>query len=239
MNSTPEHAEDQAVMILDMRSLRRAGLASLLAEWAQSCGLTLRSSDLANDDMVENCKMLLLSLGNGTLADPDLMQEIKAIQVQQPEAILVAISDRDDPDEMLRAFQIGIRGFIPTALEPTVVFQVLTFLMSGGSFFPPTVLERFLQHGDITLNGSGQRAGGADAAEVSSAHGLTVRQQEVLELLRHGVSNKVIGRELHMTEATVKVHVRQIMRKLGASNRTQAALIGATDSPKANLLGVH
>jgi DNA-binding NarL/FixJ family response regulator len=239
MNLTPKHAEDQAVMILDVMSLRRAGLSSLLAEWAQSCGVTLRSSDLAEDDTVDNCKMLLLSLGNGTLGDPDLMQKIKAMQVKQPEAILVAISDRDDPDEMLRAFQIGFRGFIPTALEPTAVFQVLTFLISGGSFFPPTVLKRFLQHGDITLNGSGQRADGADAAEVNSAHGLTTRQQEVLGLLRRGISNKAIGRELHMSEATVKVHVRQIMRKLGASNRTQAAVIVATDSPKANLLGVH
>jgi DNA-binding NarL/FixJ family response regulator len=239
MNLTPEHAEDQAVMILDVMSLRRAGLSSLLAEWAQSCGLTLRSSDLAEGDMVDNCKMLLLSLGNSTLGDPDLMQKIEAMQAKQPETILVAISDRDDPAEMLRAFQIGFRGFIPTALEPTVVFQVLTFLVSGGSFFPPTVLERFLQHGNITLNDSGQQADGADAAEGNSAYGLTTRQQEVLEFLRRGVSNKVIGRELHMTEATVKVHVRQIMRKLGASNRTQAALLVATDSPKANLLGVH
>jgi len=239
MNLSPEHAEDQAVMILDVMSLRRAGLSSLLAEWAQSCGLTLRSSGLAEGDTVENCKMLLLSLGNDTLGDPDLMQKIKSMQVIQPETILVAISDRNDPEEMLRAFQIGFRGFIPTALEPTVVFQVLTFLMSGGSFFPPTVLERFLQHGKITLNGSGKRADGEEAAEVNSAYGLTTRQQEVLELLRRGVSNKVIGRALNMTEATVKVHVRQIMRKLGASNRTQAALLGAIDSPKANVLGVH
>jgi DNA-binding CsgD family transcriptional regulator len=54
--------------------------------------------------------------------------------------------------------------------------------------------------------------------------GLTTRQQQVLELLRRGESNKLIGRQLNLRESTVKVHLRQIMRKLGVANRTQAAL---------------
>jgi len=54
--------------------------------------------------------------------------------------------------------------------------------------------------------------------------GLTARQQEVLEQLRQGASNKLIGRQLKLRESTVKVHIRHIMRKLGAVNRTQAAL---------------
>jgi DNA-binding NarL/FixJ family response regulator len=53
---------------------------------------------------------------------------------------------------------------------------------------------------------------------------LTPRQLEVLGRLREGKPNKLIARDLNMTEATVKVHVRQIMRKLGATNRTQAVL---------------
>jgi DNA-binding NarL/FixJ family response regulator len=57
--------------------------------------------------------------------------------------------------------------------------------------------------------------------------GLTARQWEVLERLRQGESNKLIGRQLKLRESTVKVHIRQIMRKLGASNRTQAALCAA------------
>jgi len=57
--------------------------------------------------------------------------------------------------------------------------------------------------------------------------GLTARQQDVLERLRRGESNKLIGRQLRLRESTVKVHIRQIMRKLGAANRTQAALCAA------------
>jgi DNA-binding NarL/FixJ family response regulator len=59
---------------------------------------------------------------------------------------------------------------------------------------------------------------------LADARGLTTRQQEVLERLRQGESNKLIGRQLKLRESTVKVHIRQIMRKLGATNRTQAAL---------------
>src|SRR5262249_20243436 len=62
---------------------------------------------------------------------------------------------------------------------------------------------------------------------VSSVCGLTARQQEVLARLRQGESNKLIGRQLKLRESTVKVHIRQIMRKLGATNRTQAALCAA------------
>jgi DNA-binding NarL/FixJ family response regulator len=54
---------------------------------------------------------------------------------------------------------------------------------------------------------------------------LTERQTHVLDLLRNGLSNKLIARKLEMTEATVKVHVRHLMRKLGAANRTEVAVI--------------
>jgi DNA-binding NarL/FixJ family response regulator len=227
MDTTLGEGNDTTIMILDAISLRRAGFSSLLAGWAQSKGLTLKSSDLTESDLVDRCKMLVLCIGSRTFDDANLVQQIKAIQAQRPEAIPVVISDRDEPDEMVRAFQVGFRGFIPTGLEPPIVFQALNFIMNGGWFLPQTILHRFLAPTDIALNGSLQRAEGGQGSEVRPVHGLTVRQHEVIELLRRGISNKVIGRELQMTEATVKVHVRQIMRKLGASNRTQAALIFA------------
>jgi DNA-binding NarL/FixJ family response regulator len=60
---------------------------------------------------------------------------------------------------------------------------------------------------------------------------LTARQKAVLELLRRGDTNKVIARRLGMREGTVKVHVRQIMRKFGVTNRTQIAVVCANGRP--------
>ena len=73
--------------------------------------------------------------------------------------------------------------------------------------------------------------------------GLTARERQVLEHLQLGASNKLIARQLNLRESTVKVHIRRIMRKLGAVNRTQAALCGvrlgipATDPKKSTAAG--
>jgi DNA-binding NarL/FixJ family response regulator len=66
-----------------------------------------------------------------------------------------------------------------------------------------------------------------DLEDAGQSRSLTVRQKAVLELLRRGDSNKIIARQLGMREGTVKVHVRQIMRKFGVTNRTQVAVVCA------------
>ena len=79
--------------------------------------------------------------------------------------------------------------------------------------------------------------GGGNGAEKDSEdagprnRSLTARQKAVLELLRRGDTNKVIARRLGMREGTVKVHVRQIMRKFGVTNRTQIAVVCANGRP--------
>jgi DNA-binding NarL/FixJ family response regulator len=146
----------------------------------------------------------------------------------------VVVSDREESEEVIRAFSAGANGFIPTNYEPEITRQALSFIIGGGSFFPPTILLDLPTHSDIRVETTHGRVQTGDVGESRLINGFTPRQQEVLELLRRGDSNKVIGRRLSMTEATVKVHVRQIMRKLGASNRTQAALICSSESQKMN-----
>jgi DNA-binding NarL/FixJ family response regulator len=80
----------------------------------------------------------------------------------------------------------------------------------------------------------GGHRNGIAISEISVGHPppqMTDRQQAVLECLCQGLSNKVIGRQLNMTEMTVKVHVREIMRKLGVGNRTQVAIICSRNLP--------
>jgi DNA-binding CsgD family transcriptional regulator len=126
-----------------------------------------------------------------------------------PQALLVIISDREDPQEIRAAFQEGAIGFMPTSIEPAVAFQALSFIRSGGSFFPPSALSTSLR--EATING----------VAVSE---LTTKQEEVICCLRKGLSNKAIARQLDISEATVKVHVRRIIRKFGVANRTQLAV---------------
>jgi DNA-binding CsgD family transcriptional regulator len=129
-------------------------------------------------------------------------------------------------DEAIAAFRAAACGFIPMSLDPSLALHAFTFLMSGGSYFPPTFLNNLPE-----FNYENSLAADRAATEVSLyVGGLTRKQQQVLDLLRKGRPNKVIARALSMQEATVKVHVRQILRKLGVSNRTEAALMCATEN---------
>jgi DNA-binding NarL/FixJ family response regulator len=89
----------------------------------------------------------------------------------------------------------------------------------GGSFVP----VRALVHA-LTGARDGDRDGGAGTA-TSQAAGLTPREVDVLNLLREGKPNKIIAAQLDLKETTVKIHVRHIMKKLKATNRTEAALM--------------
>jgi DNA-binding NarL/FixJ family response regulator len=98
-----------------------------------------------------------------------------------------------------------------------VVGSVLSLILAGGSYVPPTA---FLASDTADAAESTAAAPGVNGGHLP----LTERQQAVLRCLHMGKSNKMIARELDMRESTVKVHVRSILRKLGALNRTQAAL---------------
>lgn len=133
-----------------------------------------------------------------------------------PGVPIVVVSDRVGRAAVLEALRLGARAYVPSSLEPDILFQTLRFVHKGGSFIPLDVLNDVL----------GQRAPAHRAAlEVAGSHGLTDGELRVLELLRRGQPNKVIARALDIEEGTVKVHVRRILRKLNAANRTEAALL--------------
>lgn len=123
---------------------------------------------------------------------------------------LVLLSDTEEVEEMLEAIAAGAKGYIPTTLGLDVARSAISLVRSGGVFIPSASLLS-------------RRAGGAGHAR--SPQRFTPRQAAVLEAVRHGKANKVIAYELALKESTVKVHVRNVMRKLGAHNRTELAIL--------------
>jgi DNA-binding NarL/FixJ family response regulator len=133
-----------------------------------------------------------------------------------PAIPFLLISDIEDPDVIIEAFRLGARGYITTAQSWAEAAEAIQFVASGGVAAPwksLTALDR--------LDG----ANSIRTAGHQPAVRLTSRQLEVLKGLQQGKPNKVIAFELSMSESTVKVHIRQIMEKLHATNRTQVALI--------------
>jgi len=125
---------------------------------------------------------------------------------------VVVLSDSKaalQPRSIRNALKCGARGFIPTLnTQVPAVLAALRFVKEGGTFAPL----------DLLLPG---KAGHA-ADKTLPTDELTARQKAVMLHLKQGKANKIIAYELGMTESTVKVHIRNIMRKMGATNRTQA-----------------
>jgi DNA-binding NarL/FixJ family response regulator len=217
--------KSSAVLVIDSLELRRAGVVSFLTPWADHSNIKIvqiSPCDALAQLSALLFKMILLVIGAQDVEDPEPQSLIISLHDKYADVPLVLVSEREEPEQVIAAFKAGARGFIPMSATPPVAMQAFTFIMSGGSFFPPTALiQRTHVESSVRVVTS------KGTVTLGDARGLTARQQEVLERLGQGESNKLIGRQLKLRESTVKVHIRQIMRKLGATNRTQAALSAA------------
>jgi DNA-binding NarL/FixJ family response regulator len=130
----------------------------------------------------------------------------------------------------------GAQGFLYAGTNAQLALKALSFILEGGSYFPSAIQPRRHRptrlHGAIecssapaerTFNEGNGAVEGAVTPDSTNIN-LTGRQKAVLEHLSRGDSNKAIARHLGIAEGTAKVHVRQIMRKLGMANRTQVAI---------------
>ena len=144
----------------------------------------------------------------------------------------VVLSDYEDADNIREAFALDVRGYIPTSLASLVAVEAVRLVCAGGTFAPrPRPSCR-----------RGAAAHGADGTP--SIEGFTQRQAQILDCLRRGMASKLIAYELNMCESTVKVHIRNIMKKLSATNRTQVVYLtrglfeGASSVSARMILGI-
>jgi DNA-binding NarL/FixJ family response regulator len=130
------------VLVLDTLLMRRAGLVRLLHGWAETAGLGTLAG--APDDLAAvqaaDVRLVVLALGSLPVASDTCRRWIGLLKQGWPEAPLVLLSDRDNPQEGAGAFRAGAQGFIPTSSEPALALQALSFILAGGSFFPPSAL---------------------------------------------------------------------------------------------------
>lgn len=158
---------------------------------------------------------VLLDLG---LPDSDGMLALQRLREACPEATCVVMSADERPATILAAIDLGAAGFVPKTTRQGELLRALRLMMNGGVYLPASVLAT--QPGGPAPHAAGQ-AGDA------SALGLSPRQGDVLRLLIEGKPNKLICRDLGLSESTVKTHLSAIFRKLGASSRTQAVVAAA------------
>lgn len=132
-----------------------------------------------------------------------------------PNSLVVMMSGLANPADVAEAVRAGARGFLPKTMSPDHFATALSLVVGGGSYVPADVLR--VPASEVPDSTSPTRA----------LDGLTPREQQVLVRLAAGAPNKEIGRDLGVAEVTVKLHVRQILKKIGARNRSEAAAIAA------------
>ena len=140
------------------------------------------------------------------LPDMNGIDVIIAIRTEFPDARIVMLTTFEGDVEIQRALEAGARGYILKSIPPRELLEVIRQVHAGKKRIPPEIAAQIAEH--IT-----------DEA-------LTVREVEVLREIAGGNRNRDIADKLCITEETVKVHIKHIMEKLGASDRTQAVAIG-------------
>ena len=146
---------------------------------------------------------------------PILKSEFGRIQALSPNTRIIAISDATGSDEINQVIGYGARGYIPTSMPYSLAVEAVRFVEAGGIFVPAAAVGNLLPSG----GSHGRRA---------TAKTLTEQQKKVVEAVGHGFANKQIARRLNLSENTVKVHLRHIMKKLNVRNRTQIAMLTRT-----------
>lgn len=223
--------DPQFVLLVDQLKLRRSLLARAVLSWLAECSIEVHaiSADAlpVGPNGIGRCRLIILSIGKDSVNDPETKRMIEQALSAFENAPIVIICDRDDADEVRAAFCLGASAYIPMSTDPDFTSLIIRFILKGGTFFPPKALlgsggshPPLSCGGREQINDLGEESYGSRPRDLN----MTSRQRDVLALLQEGLPNKVIARHLGTTEATVKVHVRQIMRRLGVSNRTQVAL---------------
>jgi len=207
--------------IVDSRSCLRESLADALREHLDKPVIAVDCVDSLTQSPVEfkqNIRTIIL----GT-ASPDsdrIESQIQSMRSSFHGARIVLLTDyyEDITYEVFKKYKLN--GVIPSAYRTEQLVLCLRTIESGIDFLPPETLEHSVRLHDTDGTMTGPALPNLDAL-------LTPRQQEVLRHIAEGRSNKYIAAELTLCESTVKVHVSEVMRRLGATSRTHASyLIG-------------
>ncbi len=165
-----------------------------------------------------------------------LAEMVADLKAQCLSARVVVLADHVDPTTMMRALQAGMNGLCSTRMGRDALIKVLELVMLGETFIPSafilTTLNELPQAHENRSSMTSSLRSASDTA--TKAHKLSSREVEILEHLMEGESNKVIARKLAIAEATIKVHVKSVLRKVRATNRTQAAMWATAHLSAAN-----
>jgi len=208
---------DSNVCLISSNDISREGLSHII----QADGFSVFASFDRADDMI----------GSGVTGNflavvdhpkcEDQVQAVKSIMQNFPGARVVVLAESFEMKAMTDCFHFGAHGYIVKSMKSSPLITALRLASLGEKVLPSELVEVLDRNAAILPSP-------ADIEhQIEDAH-LSPREFDVLCCLMAGCSNKVIARQLEVCEATVKVHVKAILRKLNVRNRTEAAIWAST-----------
>ena len=195
------------LLIADDHAVVREGLQRLVATFE---GVELVGAAANGQEAVDRCRaaepdVLLMDIEMPVL---DGIAATRAIAAAQPDVAVVVLTSFSDRDQILQALDAGAVGYLLKDAEPDEIAKAV----------------RAAARGEAPLDPRAGRALLSARSSSSPLDGLSEREREVLRLVARGLPNKLIARELSISEKTVKTHLTSVFRTIGVTDRTQAAL---------------
>lgn len=161
------------------------------------------------------------------------IKHIGFVREHYPDARVAIVSDHYRPHELISAYKAGANGYFVDVNSCDAFIKSIELVTMGETVFPPAFLSYVLDGGpdrETQLQPtSEERSSLIVADDERIAPHLSPRERAILSFLIEGNSNKCIARKIDIAEATVKVHVKAILRKIRVQNRTQAAIWGMSN----------
>jgi DNA-binding NarL/FixJ family response regulator len=193
------------ILCVDDHPLFREGIAAVIAHQKdmQLVGMAATAKEALEEFRLQRPDVTLMDL---RLPDMNGISALAAIRTHFPEARVIMLTTFEGDVEIQRALLAGARGYLLKSTPREELVEVIRKVHSGRKHLPNEVAQSLAEH--------------------ISSDSLTEREIEVLQQIAKGERNRDIGERLSISEETVKVHIKHIMDKLGAKDRTQAVAIG-------------
>jgi two-component system nitrate/nitrite response regulator NarL len=211
------------ILLVDPHQLSREALRQLLNNETHQVIGVARSLDDAADQVAKGLAPDLLMCGLEESASGDQGTIVDQIRASFPDLKVVILANSVSSSLLSQAINAGVNACLLRDMSLEALSRSIELVMLGQQIFPTQAALTLVGH-----RGSSPAYAGNNSASAAAlrTRGVSGREGEILRSLLNGHSNKMIARQLGISEATVKVHLKAVMRKVNAQNRTQAAIWG-------------
>ncbi|MDP9185184.1 MAG: response regulator transcription factor [Actinomycetota bacterium] len=205
------------ILIVDDHALVRRGMSYVVKEGFPDAEVLEAESSAAALEALRTSGKVDIALVDVRMPDLDGLELLRAVKAEWADMPVIMLSTYENAPYVKRALADGAAGYLLKDATPEDLSQAINVAMSGsGNVLSPRVIQNLFEDQEASNSASNGRR---------SEYSLTQREHDILALLAEGRSNREIAGRLYLSEKTVKAHLAAIFRKLGVTNRTQAAMM--------------